>query len=174
MNRMQWVERRFAFDFPVEHTPELLERLRGTPARLEERVAGAPATPRTERGGEKWSIQEHAGHLMDVESLFRGRLDDYAAGLAELRPADMSNRSTFAANFNAGEIGEILAGFRRVRGEFLERVAAMGPGAPALSAHHPRLGRPMRLADMLYFLAEHDDYHLARIGELIEKETPCP
>ena len=31
---------------------------------------------------------------------------------------------------------------------------------------HPRLERPMRLIDMMFFHAEHDDYHLARISEL--------
>jgi hypothetical protein len=31
---------------------------------------------------------------------------------------------------------------------------------------HPRLKQPMRLVDHLYFAAEHDDHHLARIWEL--------
>ncbi len=35
------------------------------------------------------------------------------------------------------------------------------------SATHPRLGQPMRIVDIVYFFSEHDDYHLARIGELI-------
>jgi hypothetical protein len=33
-------------------------------------------------------------------------------------------------------------------------------------ALHPRLKVNMRLVDMLYFQAEHDDYHLTRISEL--------
>jgi hypothetical protein len=33
---------------------------------------------------------------------------------------------------------------------------------------HPRLKTPMRLVDHLYFAAEHDDHHLARIWELVE------
>jgi hypothetical protein len=31
---------------------------------------------------------------------------------------------------------------------------------------HPRLGTPMRLVDMMFFVAEHDDHHLATITEL--------
>jgi hypothetical protein len=31
-----WMERKFAFDFPVELYPNILIRLRGTPARLEQ------------------------------------------------------------------------------------------------------------------------------------------
>lgn len=170
MNRMTWIERRFAFDFPVEHTPELLERLIGTPARLEERLAGLSPDVLKRRPDTGWSMQEHAGHLVEVEALFAGRLEDYAAGLSELRPADMSNRSTFAADFNARELTDIFVDFRCVRGDFLDHLTAMGPAAPALEARHPRLETPMRLCDMLFFLAEHDDYHLARIGELIAAE----
>jgi hypothetical protein len=33
-------------------------------------------------------------------------------------------------------------------------------------ARHPRLGTPMRLIDLAYFVAEHDDHHLARLREL--------
>jgi hypothetical protein len=35
------------------------------------------------------------------------------------------------------------------------------------TAVHPRLQMPMRLVDWAYFVAEHDDHHLARIRELI-------
>jgi len=41
------------------------------------------------------------------------------------------------------------------------------PESFARVAIHPRLNIPMRLVDMLYFQAEHDDYHLARISELV-------
>jgi uncharacterized damage-inducible protein DinB len=34
------------------------------------------------------------------------------------------------------------------------------------SALHPRLGMPMRLVDLMLFVAEHDDHHLASITEL--------
>ncbi len=35
------------------------------------------------------------------------------------------------------------------------------------TARHPRLGVPMNLVDHAFFVAEHDDYHLARITELL-------
>jgi len=38
-----------------------------------------------------------------------------------------------------------------------------------LTAHHPRLNMPMRLIDLAYFIAEHDDHHLACITDLIRK-----
>jgi len=39
------------------------------------------------------------------------------------------------------------------------------------SALHPRLKTPMRLLDLAFFVAEHDDHHLATISELI-RSTP--
>ena len=35
-NRVPWTQRTFDFDFPADLFPELLERLRGTLARVEE------------------------------------------------------------------------------------------------------------------------------------------
>jgi hypothetical protein len=37
----------------------------------------------------------------------------------------------------------------------------------ARAALHPRLKTPMRLVDHLYFVAEHDDHHLAYIWGVI-------
>jgi hypothetical protein len=41
--RTAWIERTFDFEFPVGLYHEILERLRGTPARVEERVRALPA-----------------------------------------------------------------------------------------------------------------------------------
>ena len=102
MARIKWSERRFDFSFPVELYPELLERLRGTPARLADRLAGVAPERLIRRPPRGWSIQEHAGHLADLdESLFLPRLDEYALGVATLRAADMTNQQTEAANHNA-------------------------------------------------------------------------
>jgi hypothetical protein len=34
---------------------------------------------------------------------------------------------------------------------------------------HPRLKAPMRLIDHLYFVAEHDDHHLAHVWGLVRQ-----
>ncbi|MDP8240406.1 MAG: hypothetical protein P9X24_15050 [Candidatus Hatepunaea meridiana] len=34
-------------------------------------------------------------------------------------------------------------------------------------ANHPRLNKPMRMVDSLYFEAEHDDHHLNVMKELV-------
>ncbi len=166
-----WVERTFSFDFPAGQYRELLERLRGTPARVEERVRGVSAAARTTRVEGKWSIQEHVGHLVDLEPLFAGRLDEFEAGAEVLRAADMTNRATEAARHNERDLETIFEDLRGARGTLLGRLEALPPEAFARSARHPRLNRPMRLADMLLFHSEHDDYHLARITELLRKLT---
>jgi uncharacterized damage-inducible protein DinB len=163
----RWVERTFDFAFPVAHYPYLIERLKGTPARVEARVRGLAAEIRTRREGDHWSIQEHAGHLLDLEELHLGRLDDYAAGLATLRAADMKNRKTTDANHNARPIEDLCRAFRIERERFVARLEDLSPEAWGQAAHHPRLNRPMRIIDLAFFAAEHDDHHLALMTETL-------
>jgi len=58
-----WFKRKFEFSFPVELLPNLRARLRGTPARLEEALRGRSPKVLISKAQEKWSAQEHAGHL---------------------------------------------------------------------------------------------------------------
>ena len=58
MARSLWFERKFDFSFPVELYPEIIERLRGTPARIDERVGDVPPVLLTRRDSDKRSIQE--------------------------------------------------------------------------------------------------------------------
>jgi hypothetical protein len=171
MRRTKWVERVFDFSLPVGVFPCVAERLRGTPARLEELTRGLHARVLTARRDGKWSIQEHAGHLIDLDELHEGRLDDYARGLEVLRPADMTNRKTFEAGHNDTRLEDLLAAFRAARRSFLRRLEAMTEDELAASALHPRLKQPMRVIDMAHFVAEHDDHHLATITELSKDGT---
>jgi uncharacterized damage-inducible protein DinB len=164
-----WVERQFGFGFPVETTPLLLERLRGTPARLEDRVRPLPRESLIRRDGDKWSIQEHAGHFVDVEALFAGRLDDYDAGAPRLRAADVSGQRTWVADHNQRELSTVLAEFRAARGNLVQRLEAMDEAGLARTAIHPRLDRPLRVCDMMLFVSEHDDYHLALVTGLMRR-----
>lgn len=164
-----WVDRRFSFETPVALYPSLLERLRGTPARLEERVRGLDPETLQRRSGATWSIQENAGHLVSVEPLWLGRLDDFDAGRETLRAADMENKATRKADYHSRPLHEILDGFRAARAQVMARLEALDEAAAARSALHPRLNQPMRVIDMALFIAEHDDHHLARITELIRE-----
>jgi uncharacterized damage-inducible protein DinB len=162
----KWFERKFEFSFPVELYPNLCIRLRGTPARLEEILRAYPHERLVHRAEEKWSAQEHAGHLADLEPLWMARVEDYIAGTAELTAADLSNRKTHEGAHNARDIEEILSEFRKARLQLVNRVGGLDAAPFSLSIPHPRLKKPFRLVDHLYFVAEHDDHHLARIWEL--------
>lgn len=163
-----WIERKFAFDFPVEKWPDLLERVRGTPARIEERVRGLPRellTRRPEDGG--WSIQQNIGHLIDLGYLPMRRIEQILAGEKTLIAADMSNKATNDAGHNSREITDLLRDFRAERMRLVEKFERLSHADWGRAALHPRLQQPMRIVDIAYFDAEHDDYHLGRIGELI-------
>ncbi len=162
-----WFERKFEFSFPVELHPNLCARLRGTPARLEETLRGRSHEILIRKPQEKWSAQEHAGHLLDLEPLWLARVDDYAAGSTQLTVTDLQNRKTDEAKYNTSPLEQILSEFRAARKRLLKRVDELDASLFARAISHPRLKTPMRLVDHLYFAAEHDDHHLARIWELL-------
>ncbi|HEX8888589.1 MAG TPA: DinB family protein [Pyrinomonadaceae bacterium] len=166
VNRLEWFKRQFSFGLPVEMYPNVLERVRGTPARLEDLARSLTPETLTRRDGDKWSIQEHAGHLLDLEPLGMSRLDDYEAGRATLHAADMSNQKTYEANHNADTIENILAAFRKERMEFVRRLESYDEALLQKTALHPRLQMQIRIIDLAFFIAEHDDHHLSRISEL--------
>jgi uncharacterized damage-inducible protein DinB len=162
-----WFERKFEFSFPLELHPNLCARLRGTPARLEEMLRHRSNEILVKKPEGKWSAQEHAGHLLDLEPLWLARVDDYVAQSAQLTVADLKNRKTEEANHNSRLREQILAEFRTARQRLLKRVDELEATLFSRSIPHPRLKTPMRLVDHLYFVAEHDDHHLARIWEMI-------
>ncbi|MEK6676237.1 MAG: DinB family protein [Planctomycetota bacterium] len=163
------MERTFSFDFPVTKFPDLLERVRGTPARVEEMVRGVPSSNLTRRqNNQGWSIQENIGHLLDLGYLPMQRLDEILAGNPILVAADMSNRKTHEADHNQKKIETLLSTFRRDRAELVARFESLPQSDWGKSSHHPRLKKPMRVVDIAYFDSEHDDYHVARMRESLK------
>lgn len=77
--------------------------------------------------GDKGSAQEHAGHLLDVESLWMARVGDYLTGLSELTAADLSNRKTHETGHNSGWLKDILGEFRQGRQRLMDRVGEFKP-----------------------------------------------
>src|SRR5580698_7154911 len=122
-----WYERKFAFSFPTEVYPNVCARLRGTPARLEELLRGRTREILVSKPQEKWSAQEHAGHLLDLEPLWLARVEDYVAASDQLTVTDLTNRKTDDANHNASPLQQILAEFRAARGKLLKRVDELNP-----------------------------------------------
>src|ERR1700743_1302987 len=108
-----WFERKFEFAFPVEQYPNVCVRLRGAPARLEELTGKATLEALVRKSSGKWSAQEHAGHLLDMEALWLTRVQDFFQGNSQdtLTVAELTNRKTEEAHHNARALSEILANF---------------------------------------------------------------
>ena len=158
-----WLERDFAFDAPQWMFPHIVERVRGGPPRLNDALRNLSETELTERLGDAWSIQEEAGHLLDIESLMSERLDQLISGVSVLRAWDGTNEATWNAKHNTRQLQDILEAFRSSRQSFVGRLDGLPDELVERSAFHPRLKKPMRIIDLASFVAEHDDYHFARI-----------
>lgn len=164
MPRTNWFDRHFPPIADNGLLPGILERLAGTPARLRAMVAGANPAGTMQTG---WSPAKEIGHLVDLEPLWLRRVHDILEGRAELTAADLSNRATHEADHDRWPLSQLVDRFEPARRALL--VALRGAGETDLdrSARHPRLGTPMRLIDLAYFVAEHDDHHMARLRELL-------
>jgi uncharacterized damage-inducible protein DinB len=163
---MRWFNRTFPADLPSWMFPNIVERVRGTPARLEELLRNVPTSVITRRWNDTWSIQENAGHLLDLEGLWMSRFRDLQVGNAQLTEADLSNRQTWERNHNDASLAQILRSFRSAREELVGQLNGVDEAMMERTAIHPRLGNAMRLVDLAFFVAEHDDHHLARVTQL--------
>ena len=166
MHQVKWFNRDFNFTSDQNTFPSIIERLAGTPLRLEEKFAALSPEIVIVRVDGAWTIKENAGHLIDLEPLWQGRLDDIISGKTELRPADLQNTKTSQANHDAVPTKELLRRFRQIRTVSLQKLEQLDEKQIFSSALHPRLKTPMRTIDLFLFVAEHDDHHLARITEL--------
>jgi selenocysteine lyase/cysteine desulfurase len=162
-----WTSRTFSFDLPLGMFPAVLERLRGTPAGAAELVSGLSEELCNRRWSEKWSAKENLGHLADLYLLDEQRLHEFLAGTPVLSAADPKNRITEAAGHNQVPIALLLERLRTNRFKWLLKLEALNEDEVARTALHPRLQQPMRLVDWAYFVAEHDDHHLALARQAI-------
>lgn len=166
LKRPKWFEREFPFSLPPDVLPNLIERLRGTPAAYGARVGGPSRETLTFRTEGSWSIQENVGHVVDLLELWLGRVKDFTDGLETLRPADISNSRTNEANHNDSRIEEILDELAQARTRLVKELEKLPDEVIERSALHPRLKTPMNVMDFAYFVAEHDIHHLVRITEI--------
>ena len=82
--------------------------------------------------------------------------------------ADLSNRATHDADHDRWPLSQLVDRLEPARRALVAALRGAGDTDLDRSARHPRLGTPMRLIDLAYFVAEHDDHHLARLRQLLE------
>lgn len=167
IKKTPWLERKFNFDYPVSHFPVIVERLCGTPARIEDMVKNISDEKLRSKKENAWSVKEHIGHLNDLEELHEKRLQEFLASNEKLSPADMSNAKTIGANHNDKPVTQLLEELRNTRNSFIKKMEELSEEQLNFVALHPRLQQRIRLVDMFFFVAEHDDQHITTMRELL-------
>jgi uncharacterized damage-inducible protein DinB len=162
-----WLDRRFGYEPPSGEFPMIVERLRGAPARVNALLRWKPPALLTRRDGDAWSAQEHVGHLLDLEPLWARRVEEFMTGVTTLTAADMTNRRTREARHNDRSLASLTAEFSVARSRLVSRLDAATDDDVVRTSLHPRLQRTMRLVDLCFFVAEHDDHHLAIVTRLL-------
>ena len=158
---LPWIKREFNFNLPVGVFPVLLERLRDTPAQAKPLIVGISEEMLAMRPNGKWSVKDHLGHLVDLRALDEQRLREFLGRAKVLSAADFGNRATEHRNHHQTPVTEILRQLHAAREELVRKLDALTEEDVGISALHPRLQKPMRIIDWVYFVAEHDDHHLA-------------
>ncbi|MEO8769358.1 MAG: DinB family protein [Ferruginibacter sp.] len=166
MKQVNWFERNFEFNITQNIFPSIIERLQGTPIRLEEKFKSIPIELLAVRLDDSWSIKQNIGHLTDLESLWQMRLEDIIIGQKVMRAADLQNTKTEMEDYNNRSIDDLLKDFIKVRVKTISQLDKIDDSIIFKSALHPRLNKPMRTMDLFIFVADHDDHHLARITEI--------
>ncbi len=165
MKRTEWFKRVFP---PITDNglfPSIIERLEGTAVRLRHKISKITNDlPIPEQG--KWSIHKEIGHLIDLEPLWQGRTLQIIEGEKNLKIADLTNQKTHDTNHDAVNIYDLITQFEIEREQLLIILRQITDHDLDKAAVHPRLGTPMKLIDLAFFVAEHDDHHLAQITAL--------
>jgi len=156
-----WTERKFEFNLPVGVFPVIVERLKGTPIRLQAMLRDSTNETLDQKPGDKWSVLEQVNHLCNCEEIWLGRVNDILAR------KEIFERRTLNTELQSEDIEVLLRNFSVARSKLISLVENMDEPTASLTINHPRLQKPIRLMDSLFSTAEHDDHHLAKIRELL-------
>lgn len=149
----------------------IVTRLKETPDRLDAIITDLPGNALVLKPDGKWSIQEHIGHLLCIESLWIARLDDLVLGRETVRPWNGTNADTDAGRFNDQNIQSILRDFRQIREMHTTMLAGMENQCETLVSFHAGEGRKFRLIDLVWMMLEHDEEHLKIIASRLAIEN---
>lgn len=165
---MKWIDRQWTFDDSAKTYAQNIFILSATADQIKSMIVNRATEQLRHKPGGKWSIHEHAGHLLTIESLWIARLDDFVMKSETLRSWNENNTDTDAANFNEQRIVKILQDFTDIRKVHTEMLQEMEASATSLTCCHTRLGRTFTLADHVYFMTEHDLHHLQIIRHQLD------
>lgn len=168
ITRTKWFERKFETITDSSLLLDIIERLEGTGLRIEHKLHNSGSAYLQSTANNKWSIKKQIGHLGDLEALWLERIKQIKSGASNLKEADLSNRKTEEAAHDDRKVKELIADFTLQREKMIQELRACTTEQLQNEAIHPRLDKPMKLVDLAYFVAEHDDHHLATIQEMLK------
>jgi hypothetical protein len=146
---------------PVSEFPAILERLRGAPDSAQEVNAGVLEDVLGDCIDGKWSAKEHLGHLIDLDKLDQTRLREFLTFSPVLSAADTRNITTKEAKYGCYPVREIVRKLRIGRSALVAKLERIPDASLEITALHTRLQKQLRLVDWAWFVAEHNDHHLA-------------
>ena len=167
----KWFDRKFDFNFGMERYDPLYERLLSAPVRYKQEVVGLPEKILQLNPDGKWSVKENIGHVLLLEPLWYTRFNEIKGGNPEMSPADLNNTATDESSFNSVATQTLVENFATVRNKTINFLKGLEQEEFALHSVHPRLKKPMRIIDMMHFVAEHDDHHLHTIRTIIKNHS---
>jgi len=174
MRLTPWSERSLPFGKGTEELPVLVERALGAPARAVFLTRYEPAERLSLRIAGSWSVKEHIAHLLYLDECMDGRVEDFMARRNMLCSIDLTDQERVLAIQHDRPLGDLLEEFRLRRVYLMERVLSMDPGAMRHRAQHPCRGMAMSVVDMVMYLAEHDDHHLALMRGILQLHRGLP
>jgi uncharacterized damage-inducible protein DinB len=169
MRISKWFERKFDLSFDVEQYSTIYQRLQQAPDMLATLIHNKPEDILTHQPDDKWSVKKHTGHLALLEPLWRTRIQDILEKKPTLTATDLENKATSEAGFNNSTIDKLIWKFSKERKETLTLLDSINVKDQHGTSLHPRMQQPMRIIDIMYLTAEHDDHHLGVIEEIIKE-----
>lgn len=167
ITRTKWFDRKFPIIEDSSRLLDIIERLEGTGLRIENKLHNSGKSYLQSTAKYKWSIKKQVGHLSDLEPLWLERVRQIKSGEENLKAADLTNKKTEEASHDDEKVKDLIAQFTRQRADLIAELRTCTADQLSNQSKHPRLGTPMKLVDLAYFVAEHDDHHLATIQEML-------
>jgi len=121
-----------------------------------------------------WCVLEHVGHLIHLDERMEDRVDDFMARRNTLCNIDLVDQTPIIEGHRRRDPGDLFEEFRLNRVALVERIRNMDPGALRHRAMHPCRGITMGPVDLVMYLAEHDDHHLALMRNLLDRYRGLP
>jgi hypothetical protein len=125
-----------------------------------------------DRPQQKWSIQTHVGHLLTMESLWIGRLDDFFLQRSTLRAWNGTNADTESAGFDDQNLQQILEDFQSIRNAHVNMVSKNLEVLMTRECYHERSSKTISFLDHLHWITQHDHEHLKIINDRISQWKP--